>query len=209
MQLNLSGRKPVGMGVEKRVFFHPTQPGSLIKIINPDYIREMYRLWPWSMRFRRVAHYWIFLDEIVEHLAIRAQSPDQVQYLQRITGLVDTDQGVGIVVDAVLRKDGRLAESLHDVIQRAAFGATEKAALERFCEWLGRSGIVVRDLSARNVVWDEVNGHFVLIDGFREKPYGSMRSFWGWYNRRHNRRKAAKLLQRTLHTAIQHSPAHG
>jgi hypothetical protein len=206
-QLILSDQTPIRAGREKRVYLHPEQPGSLVKIINSDWLAFMYRNWPFQSRLRRVAHYFLYLNELIEHISLRARGLEELHFAQNITGLVDTDLGLGIVVEAVTRSDGSLAESLRDLIFRGAFGEVEYQALVKFCNWLGSSGLIIRDLGAQNIVWNEKTQNFVIVDGFGERALLSLRMFSRRYNQRHNMRKAEKLLQRTLQ-ALSWDPTH-
>ena len=54
MTITLSGVTPIKSGGEKLVFWHPEQPGQLIKLINSRYIQYMNKQWPLMMRFQRI-----------------------------------------------------------------------------------------------------------------------------------------------------------
>lgn len=196
MTIILSGVTPIKSGGEKLVFWHPEQPGQLIKLINSRYIQYMNKQWPLMMRFQRMAHYWSYLRELTEHIAARAQGVGQLHHLQNITGLVDTDLGLGLVMQAVLKRNGELADTLSDVIRKGQFGSVEAEAFEALCQWLDDTPLIIRDLAAHNVVWNEVNQHLVIIDGVGGRLRPSVRSLSQRYNRYSNRKKVAKLRLR-------------
>lgn len=199
--LRLTDRPPLSTGYMKLVFRHPSQPGALIKVIKPAHVHEIRRRWPLLTRIQRLGHYLVLLRELTDHIAMRASDPAGIDYVQNITGLVDTDLGMGLVVEAVTRRDGELADTLARLLAERRFTAMHARALQEFCTWLSQAPLVIRDLGARNLVWHEAGSRFVLIDGFGEYLGLTLRSFWPAYNRRHNRRKAAKLLQRVTAAA--------
>lgn len=196
MLIHLTHVTPIKSGGEKLVFMHPHAPGHLIKIVNPRYIRYMYQQWPFMIRLQRLTHYWSYLRELHEHIAARAHGLRDLHHLQNITGLVDTDLGLGMVLEAVTRADGQLADTLAELINQGRFGAREQAAFTRFCDWLADAPLIVRDLAAHNLVWNEVSGHFVVIDGVGGRLRPSLRSFSSHYNRYSNRQKIEKLKRR-------------
>lgn len=200
VMVSLAHETPIKSGGEKLVFLHPLQPGQLIKIVNPRYISYMYKTWPILTRFRRLSHYWFYLKELTEHIAARARGVPDLHHLQNITGLVDTDLGLGMVMEAVLRRDGQLAHTLGDLLENGGFGAAEQAAFTEFCCWLTKAPLIVRDLSVHNLVWHEQGQYFVVIDGVGGKARPTLRSFSSRYNLRSNRLKVEKLQRRVAGT---------
>lgn len=203
----LANKTPIKSGGEKLVFLHPHQPGHLIKVINPRFFNYMHKQWPFMMRLQRLAHYWSYLRELTEHIAARTYNVPDLHHLQNITGLVDTDIGLGIVTEAITRRDGQLADTLGNLIDQARFNSIEQAAFLRFCDWLSQAPLIVRDLSVHNLVWHEDGRHFVVIDGVGGKIRPTLRSFSASYNRRSNRLKVEKLKQRVAR--MQQKPAPG
>lgn len=195
-RITLSTTSPIKSGGEKLVFWHPGQQGHLIKVINTRYFDYMHKQWPVMMRLQRLAHYWSYLRELTEHIAARANGVPDLHHLQNITGLVDTDLGLGLVTEAVTRPDGQLAWTLGDLIEQGRYDQTQQAAFERFCQWLSDAPLIIRDLSVHNLVWQEDGGYFVVIDGVGGKIRPTLRSFSDYYNRRSNRQKVAKLKER-------------
>jgi len=59
--------------------------------------------------------------------------------------------------------------------------------------WLDNHYIIVRDLTAANIVWDECNEYFVLIDGIGARRLPSLLSFSKRYNQYGNRKRTTKL----------------
>lgn len=183
----LTSRTPLARGAEKLIFAHPDAPGLLIKVWRQD--------GKWRAGRRRLGRYASMAKEVVEHLAAREQGAD-TRYIQNVVGLVDTDMGVGLVVEAVRQPDGTLAKSLQQIVADRELDDVKKTALLDIVRWIGNSDLILRDLSRNNLVWSEDGQCFVIIDGLGSRPRPSLRNISRWYNRRSNRRRAAKILAR-------------
>ncbi len=194
--INLSQYEPVAKGGEKLIFIHPQDENQLIKVINPEYIHFMKKNRSFSYKIRRLKHYWFFSNMINEHLASREEKIENPNYLQNITGFVDTDMGFGIVVEAVKNKDGSLGLTLGDIIKNDLYNDTHKHALNHFVEWMKKTHIIIRDLWLDNLVWHEENQHFVLVDGIGGRYLPTLRAYCRWYNLRGNLKRGEKLLKR-------------
>ena len=196
--LNLSLDQAVAQGGEKIVFHHPDSEGLLVKVINPRYINYMDTNWPISTRLRRLPHYWFYVNELIEHVFSREAEITHSDYIQDIVGLTDTNLGLGMIVRAVTKKDGQLAVSLKDIIDNKQYGDKHHAAVNALIEWINDNYIIIRDLTAANIVWDEYNEHFVLIDGIGARRLPSLRSISRRYNQYGNRKRTEKLKFRLV-----------
>lgn len=194
--IKLSDKTPVGKGGEKIVYFHPDDHSKLIKVINPDYIDFMKKNRSLTYRLRRLTHYWFFSNMVIEHIASREEDIPQKHFLQTIIGFVDTDMGLGVVVNAVTKSNGEIGDSLGDLIKSGAYTSVHETALNNFIEWMQDVHIIIRDLWLDNLIWNEKDQHFVLVDGIGSRYLPSLRSYWRRYNLRGNRKRAIKLLQR-------------
>lgn len=192
----LDPNNAIANGGEKLVFFHPDNDNQLIKVINPRYINYMNTAWPISTRLRRLPHYWFYIKEVTEHVYSREANIPNMHFLQNITGLVDTNLGLGVSVEAVKKKNGELASSLAQIINAGEFSSVHDKALQDILIWVEDTYIIIRDLTTRNIVWDELNEHFVIIDGIGARHLPSLRSISRTYNRRSNRKRANKLRKR-------------
>lgn len=186
----------IANGGEKLVFFHPESSDQLIKVINPRYINYMNTAWPISTKLRRLPHYWFYIKEVTEHVYAREANIPNMHFLQNITGLVDTNLGLGMTVQAVKKKNGELASSLAQIINAGEYSEKHDQALKEILEWAEGTYIIIRDLTTRNMVCDEVNEHFVLIDGIGARHLPSLRSISRLYNQRSNRKRTKKLRKR-------------
>lgn len=191
----LSKHDPIAAGGEKIVFVHPDSDKLLIKVWKTEYFEETRKLYPLLCRFRRLPRYITLTKEIVEHIALREQNIE-TRYLQKFYGLVDTDLGLGMVVDAVRDRDGELAKSLNQLVEEKKFTHQNQKALDQLFSWLEENYVIVRDFSTNNVVWDDVNKHFVVIDGIGARERLSLRELSNRYNKYSMKKKIMKLKSR-------------
>lgn len=194
--LSLANDTPLKIGRERLVFRHPLSPNQLIKIVNPAYVSLQNGHWLHHLISPRISFYWLYLKELTEHIVLRAKLIQSKHHLQQFVGLVDTDMGLGLVVEAVTRLNGELAFTLGDLLKQGFFKEKEEAALVELYTWLECSPLIIRDLHADNVVWNEHGGHFVIIDGIGEGAQLSLRAIWPRFNAYYNRRKVKKLKMR-------------
>jgi len=193
--LTLAPLDPIGHGAQKLVYRHPDDPRLLVKVVHPQFIRRHDRKDAFYKRRRRIGHYRAFEREVREHLASRARHAGHYapcRHLQNILGIVDTDLGAALLVEAVLDEHGEPAPSLADLLDGGRYGPREAQALEAFIDWAMTSNVLINDLSPENLVWHR-QGHFVLIDGMGDRAGIPIRSHSQWLNRRYKRRKIAAL----------------
>jgi hypothetical protein len=197
-KLPLQGLKPMVRGDLHDVFQHPDNNGWLIKVPRPDRSRNR-----WSYKRglpvqRRYGIYTGWLREIAEYLAVRSRESEYPRSLSRVTGLAETDLGLGLVVEKICDREGRLAPTLQQVV--AAGGLTDAlrqriAALED--EMIARN-VVLGDVHQRNILcgWDADGGdRLVIIEGLGAKTIIPVNSMSPYLNRRSIRRRFARIMQ--------------
>jgi hypothetical protein len=207
--LNLAQLTPLAIGNVRAIYQHPQHADLLIKVIRAEAIA---RRWDapgqWLKRLPRARHYSGFVRELKEYIAIQARYPQGVPPLARMTGIVETDLGLGLVCEKVVAPDGSMAPSLHAIYLRNG-GASDwtDAALENLLADLLRYNVIVGDLHAGNIVFgsDSRGGerHLVLVDGFGEKNVLPRNSMSRWLNQRNTRRlyrRLRKILTRPTAT---------
>ena len=195
MNYKLSNQEPLASGSEKLIFQHPDSPTLLIKIWHQAFFDRTKKRHPITTRFRRLPRFCALTNEITEHLAVREQNTNPT-YIQHIVGLVDTDIGPGLVVEAITQKDGSLAQTLRQTIETKTYGPAHEKALNNLLDWVGETNIILRDLGINNLVWDEHQERFVVIDGIGGKPSISLRALSRGYNRYSNKKRIDKLRSR-------------
>lgn len=186
----------VACGSTRNVYRHPDDPSLLIKVIRPAAIEERFgRGAPWyKYKGRRYGHLIAYLREIREQIAVNAIGGDHPPYLQKIVGIVDTDMGMGFVVEAVLARDGSYARTVAELIQRGQLDRSAREKLDQFLDALVASPVIVADLNTSNVVLGhrpELGDHFVLIDGIGFKNVIPLERMSNLANRWGKARKAS------------------
>lgn len=181
-------------GRHREVYRHPTQPNWLIKVINPTFLTEYYQDKYWFSRYHRERHYLVYVRELKEHLAARVFEQPGLEHIQNIVGIVDTNLGVGQVVQAVYGADGDLAPTLHTLRKTDRFDAKAEKALNEFLDWYADSEIIISDMRPKNLVLSS-EGLFVAIDGLGNKNTIPLRHI-RWLNRYKTRRQVVRFRQK-------------
>lgn len=167
--LELKRETPLTQGRMRIVFLHPRNPSLLVKVIRPDIIDQRWGSGaPWYKKRRRYGQYISFIRETEEYIAGCSGGGDAPPFAQKILGYVETDYGLGMVVGAVLGRDGNPAPTLGQIVLQGGLDDKVKADLETFVSSVVNSDLIVADFNLHNIVYghDERHGdHFVLIDG--------------------------------------------
>ncbi len=195
--LKLSSLEPVGQGAQKLVFHHPDDPRVLVKVVNPRFIERRDERDRFYQKRRRIGHHRAFAREMIEHLASRALNPGRLApcpHIQNILGVVDTDMGAALLVEAVLDENGELAPTLQDLLKSGRFDEQARQALEAFFDWALASNVLINDLSADNLA-RHADGHFVMIDGLGDRAGIPIRAISPWLNRFYKRKKIRQLRE--------------
>jgi hypothetical protein len=206
MNYKLSNQEPLASGSEKLIFQHPDSPNLLIKVWHQAFFDRTKQRHPITTRFRRLPRFCALTNEITEHLAVREQNTNPT-YIQHIVGLVDTDIGPGLVVEAITQKDGLLAQTLRQTIETKTYGPAHEKALNNLLDWVSETNIILRDLGINNLVWDEHQERFVVIDGIGSKPSISLRTLSREYNKYSNAKRSRKLRTRVTRGIQMQKPA--
>lgn len=194
MIISLEGIEPVAAGGRRYIYEHPDHPSLLIKVMRPDNLQHRWFNAPWYRRLARTGPYVSYMREFKEYLTSRRFS-DEPSPVARIVGLVDTDQGLGLVSEKVTGDDGRMAPSLESMVKAQGMTPEINALINRLFEEVLRHYVIVNDLHAANVVYgtDSRGGpRLVIIDGFGEKNVLPLTSM----SRRHNARRARLKFER-------------
>lgn len=195
-QCPIQNLEPVAAGKFRLVYEHPDDRNLLIKVIRPEMIEGRWGSGaPWYKRQRRMRHYSLFLREIKEFLATCAQG-SAPSFAQKITGLIETHLGLGLITEAARDRDGNLAPPMKKLLVERRFDDEARAALERFFEQLLESNIVVADMHSGNLVYaynESEGNHFVLIDGIGASTLIPLKVWSSRVNLASKRSKIAKL----------------
>jgi hypothetical protein len=159
--IRLKDAEIIAAGHTRDVYRHPDDASLLIKVIRASAIATRYgRGSPW------------YKFKVREQIAVHAIGEPHPRFLQKIVGFVETDMGMGLVVEAVRAADGSSAPTVAALAAEGALDEVRLAALDRFLDEMVNSPVIVADLNPFNVVYgrgaDGVD-HFVLIDGIGHK----------------------------------------
>lgn len=167
--LRLGDLEPIAKGRMRLVFQHPHDPSLLVKVIRPEAIEQRWGSGqPWYKKRRRFRQYISYIRECEEYLAGCARLAGGLPFAQKITGFAETDLGLGLIVEAALDQEGKLAPTLAQIVFERRFDATIRAELETFTRQLIESDLIVADLKPANLVRahsTDLGHHFVMIDG--------------------------------------------
>jgi len=186
----------VAAGGERLLFIHPESRDFLIKVLNTKHAGSRRTVRGFLRGFSRLPLYGFYISELVEYVALREKSAPCMHFLQQTLGVVDTNLGLGLVVAAVRDRNGGMAMSLEKIIKNGLFSPKHRAALDELLAWIESTYVILHDLRPCNVVWNEIDEHFVVIDGIGSKGRPSLRTFSETYNRRSNRKRVAGLRAR-------------
>jgi hypothetical protein len=194
-------------GATRDVYRHPINPEFLIKVVRQTTTTEgsgNNDLWyksywrHYRQQNRRYRHLIPYLREVREYIAIHAlEEGSPPSWLQKIVGFVETDRGLGLVVEAIFAEDGKLAPTLRTMARSGPLKPEEQAALDFFLKTLIRSPIALTDIQPNNIVYgisDNGTKQFVLIDGTGHKTLIPIVLMSQWINKWNNRRKVRRLL---------------
>jgi hypothetical protein len=187
----LSDAKPLASGKEKIVFQHPECDDLLIKVLQDRYLDDLRKRHSILHRYLRFTRYSAIINEVTEHVALREQN-EYLGYVQNLYGFVDTDMGFGIVVEAIKDRSGELAKTLKEIAE-GGISEVHLRAFDDLMKWLESTHVVVRDFRLKNMVWNELNNQFVIIDGIGSRPVPSLRTFSKRYNRYSIKKRIKKL----------------
>ncbi|UTA48002.1 PhoP regulatory network YrbL family protein [Simiduia sp. 21SJ11W-1] len=193
--MQLACATPLFSGSEKAVYQHPHNPAWLVKVMRDS------KPTSWQARWLRLPRYWPFLSEWREFVVVRERRAEGCGFLQRFIGPVDTDLGLGMVVEAVRAADGDFAPTLGRMYRTGQLKPAHIDALQKVIDWMLECNLVVSDISTNNFVWDDAHGRWVLIDGIGSREPLSLRYWWSAYNRRMTRKKTHKLLGKVANLA--------
>lgn len=187
----------------RRVYEHAAFPSLLIKVFRPSRMtsggdlvsyREKGRL---KLRRRLGAHR-ITAREIAEHLAFQTRYPAarHEQPFAAVVGLLDTDQGVGLIVEKITDETGHLAPTLKTLLKSGRFSVEHRNALATFFQALERWHVCVGDLNTSNIVLRiDADGspRFVAVDGLGLRSAIPVQDWFRWINAMQVRKRARRV----------------
>ena len=198
--LTFKDTPPLAKGHSRLVFQHPDDARLLVKVIRPDMIEKRWGSGAaWYKRKRRYGRFISYVRETQEYIASCVPTGRGPDFLQKVVGFVETDLGLGIVIEAVRTPTGELAPHIAALIERGQFNATVRAALETVYRQILESDLTLSDLNVGNLVYtgdDQTPGRFILIDGLGTATIFPLKRFIRSLNRRSKLAKFKRLQVR-------------
>ena len=177
-------------GNDRYVFQHPHDSQLLIKIVIPTIpkyrskVREVY----------------------LEMKECQPRSSKDALFLQKIKGMVETNQGSGQVIVKECDAQGNIARTLHDIARNNEMDVEKYGKLNEFLVWCLNTDVVINSLHCKNIVyaWDaELQTYrFKVIDGFGDKTFLQLSKVWRII-RDKNKLKCLKRMLRDLEGLVQ------
>ena len=188
---------PLLHGGRRAIYQHPFDSGLLVKVVRWDKYNRRRRL---LSAFDRFGAYRSMLFETKEYIAIARRLGSWPNYLQRYHGIVETNLGLGMVVEKLCGPDGLLAPTIHDVVRDQGVTRRLHALCATFYGAVERDACVIGDMSLFNIVLVEREDgeRLVLVDGLGEKSFIPIRSALPLLNRlriRHQIRQSWERLK--------------
>ncbi len=218
-RIELSGATLVARGAMRLVYEHPAYPNVLIKVFRPDRItpdgEHLFRKHRVQFKLRRRAGAHLLSQrEFIEYLSFQARysCAGAQRPIAAVHGLVQTDLGLGLVVERMTDACGKIAPTLRSLLREGAFNATHRNLLTEFFRSLEERHICVNDLHTANIVLVESPGHaarFVAVDGIGLRSAIPWQDWFKWINAKQVRKRAARVWQEVeikLNKARLHTP---
>ncbi len=190
--LELRDAVPVCRGNARNIYDLPIYPGSVLKTVRPDKVDENGFLAGKSAikKVRLEGCYHGFARELREFLIQfrkhRCESAFSLP-IAHIHGIVQTDEGAGLLVEKIVGTDGGLAPTIGRLQASGTLANKHRQALETMFERCRELHIVLNDIHANNIVYTEArNGmpECVCVDGYGERVLIPIQRWSKWVNRR-------------------------
>lgn len=198
--LELQGLTPLAKGNVRLVFAYPGRPEMVVKVMRPDPpLARKEGGGHWLSGLRRYDPYLVFLREVREFICGCTAGGAPLDFVQKVRGLVETDMGLGLVTDAALDGEGRLAPTIARLIGEGKFDGPVEAAFEDFVSKLLECDLVLSDLHERNLVLavgKDGKESFQLIDGLGSSSLIPFKNWSPSMNRRSKEKRIARLRKR-------------
>lgn len=175
LRLELSGLEPFGVGGRRLCFRHPLDRSRCIKVLRQDEQRTVRikkrRVVP--ARLRRVydnnRHEQQVLDDLYRRIG-----PAMAEHLPLCYGMVQTDLGPGLELDLICDADGKISQSIRELITLGTDLETLRPSWDALGRFLLKYRVLSRNLLDHNIVARKrADGTFTLfvIDGLGDPAW--------------------------------------
>jgi hypothetical protein len=198
-RIDLEDKQPLVSGAYRDVYQHPHDDNLLVKVVKPLAVERyeqrasIYSSWRGNWQYRNQSR------EIEEYLALRRRGQHTLPFIQHFVGVVDTDFGFGMVVRKVRGRDGELAPTIMELVERSGLTPEIRGRMADLLADVVRNHIVFGDISGKNIVHadDEEHGNrLVIIDGLSDRLLIPVNSWSPIVNRVYCERRFARAMRR-------------
>ncbi|QFI66303.1 hypothetical protein EKH55_1429 [Sinorhizobium alkalisoli] len=176
-KISLSDWHQCAGGHQRCVFEHDLYPNILVKVLRirgNSGERQSTRMLRFIDRFKRFGAYRTFrreVDEFIEQARKFTLSDTADLPIPGVLGFVQTEHGLGLVVEKITMANGQLAPTLRDLALAGRLTARHLAMIDELFERCRRLHIVLMDCNAGNFVVTDRRGfeELMCIDGTGEK----------------------------------------
>jgi PhoP regulatory network protein YrbL len=198
-RIDLEDKQPLVSGAYRDVYQHPHDDNLLVKVVKPLAVERyaqrasIYNSWRGNWQYRNQSR------EIEEYLALRRRGQHTLPFIQHFVGVVDTDFGFGMVVRKVRGRDGELAPTIRELVERSGLTPEIRGRMADLLADVIRNHIVFGDISGKNIVHadDEEHGNrLVIIDGLSDRLLLPVNSWSPIVNRVYCERRFARAMRR-------------
>ncbi|OUS08846.1 hypothetical protein A9Q96_00430 [Rhodobacterales bacterium 52_120_T64] len=184
----------MGEGSGRMVFAHPDNRDALVKIFKPrkNTGKSFRSLRPVRLRFGlfKAAY-----KEYEEYIAALARLGHLPTCIPAFWGFVETNLGIGMVVERIDDADGNVAPNLFNYIQNHGLSNDLLTQTNVLVDELVEAGIASSDFRARNIVVGVGEGgsiRLILVDGIAENTLIKIKSYCQpvlrmWMAKKHRR----------------------
>ncbi len=205
----LRGREPLAASSTRHLFLHPDSPDLLIKVHKLASERALGEsgLTRWQKRSWRFQFFSGILREFEGYLAhhYAADNPF-LPYIMPVHGLIQTDRGVGVLMDAARTESGELAPTVRQLFMEKAITPARAELLSGFLQAVMATNEVIGDLNLDNVVLvTEPGGResLRLVDGLGERTWIPIQRWSSFARKRQKVRFVRKVQARCERAGIE------
>ena len=198
-RIDLENKQPLVSGAYRDVYEHPHDDNLLVKVVKPLAVERyaqrasIYNRWRGNWQYRNQSR------EIEEYLALRRRGQHTLPFIQHFVGVVDTDFGFGMVVRKVRGRDGELAPTIMELVERSGLTPEIRSRMADLLADVIRNHIVFGDISGKNIVHADDKEHgnrLVIIDGLSDRLLLPVNSWSPIVNRVYCERRFARAMRR-------------
>lgn len=193
--VELDPNNVIAQGTGRQVFTHPDRPDALIKVFKPRRNKSKF-VWLRPIK-RRFSYLKTAYKEYEEYISALSRLRHLPIYLPAFWGFVDTNLGIGMMVEKITGANGEIAPTQHNYILRYGLSDELIAETHALIDELEAARIVAYDLTPRNIVVGENTvgkRQLVLVDGISENTLFRAKTHFPFIYRRWIAKKRAELI---------------